>query len=354
VRTLTDLDSKDFLIQVPTGPLRNKNVLASHMSINIEPFQRTDISTQPLGPAPKLLTKVMHEIKKSLKLKRVGPLYMQGPNPTEPAKYRGSYTTIRNSRYRNRNASKHWNNNNRYHYHGSKNSSYNCNTTNVSAPESDGLSRTRRRFEYLTMPIRLDTVLRKVEQMSNSVNSDLLKDFYQHMKDNGTSQNYQKGTLKAMIHFSEHIGATTSFYDVDNKQVVRFLDTKTKPEQIDPDKKWVTTWNDYLWRLKLFFRWLHNKKIKEINGEGEAKAEDEWKTPPFLQQIKKKKTKRLSPYLETEVWDRDASKIVFSIETPEAKHYEPDRALCYRQLTKFFLHIIAKTNLLLEKHINIK
>ena len=41
------------------------------------------------------------------------------------------------------------------------------------------------------MPIRLDTVLKKVERMSNKVNSDLLEDFYQHMKDNGTSQNYQ-------------------------------------------------------------------------------------------------------------------------------------------------------------------
>jgi hypothetical protein len=38
------------------------------------------------------------------------------------------------------------------------------------------------------MPIRLDTVLNKVEQLSNKVNSDLLKDFYQHMKDNGTSK----------------------------------------------------------------------------------------------------------------------------------------------------------------------
>ena len=130
-------------------------------------------------------------------------------------------------------------------------------------------------------------------------------DFYQHMKDNGTSQNYQKGNLKAMVHFSEHIGGATSFYDVDNKQVVGFLNTKIKSEQIDSDKKWITTWNDYLWRLKLFFRWLHNKKIKEIKGEVEVKPEDEWETPSFLQQIKKKKTKRLSPYLETEIWDRD-------------------------------------------------
>ena len=88
------------------------------------------------------------------------------------------------------------------------------------------------------MPIRLDTVLKKVERTSNKVNSDLLEDFYQHMKDNGTSQNYQKGNLKAMIHFAEHVGDGTSFFDIDHKQVARFLDTKIKPEQIDPDKKW--------------------------------------------------------------------------------------------------------------------
>jgi integrase/recombinase XerD len=124
------------------------------------------------------------------------------------------------------------------------------------------------------------------------------------MKDNGTSENYQKGNLKALVHFSEHIGPAISFYDVDHKEVIRFLDSKMKSEQIDSEKKWIITWNDYLWRLKLFFRWLHNKKIREINQE-EVKPEDEWKTPSFLQQIKKKKTKRLSPYIETEIWDRD-------------------------------------------------
>jgi integrase/recombinase XerD len=154
------------------------------------------------------------------------------------------------------------------------------------------------------MPIRLDTVLKKIEHMSNRVNSDLLKYFYQHMKDNGTSESYQKGNLKAMVHFAEHIDAATSFYDVDHKQIIRFLDTKITTEQIDSDKKWITTWNDYLWRLKLFFRWLHNRKVREINEE-EVKPEDEWKTPSFLQQIKKKKTRRLSPYIETEIWDRD-------------------------------------------------
>ncbi|MFL6509760.1 MAG: hypothetical protein ACJ700_01060 [Nitrososphaera sp.] len=71
--------------------------------------------------------------------------------------------------------------------------------------------------------------------MPNKVNSDLLKEFYQHMKNNGTSQNYQKGNLKAMIHFAQHIGAATSLYVVviDSKQIIIFLDTKIKSEQID-------------------------------------------------------------------------------------------------------------------------
>jgi integrase/recombinase XerD len=75
---------------------------------------------------------------------------------------------------------------------------------------------------------------------------------------------------------------------------------KRKTEDIDPDKKWITTWNDYLWRIKYFYRWLHNAKEKGVN----VNSFDSWVTPSFIN-IKMKRTKRLSPYLETEIWDRD-------------------------------------------------
>jgi hypothetical protein len=32
---------------------------------------------------------------------------------------------------------------------------------------------------------------------------------------------------------------------------------------------------------------------------------DDWKTPDFLQSMKPKKTKRLSPCSETEIWEKD-------------------------------------------------
>jgi hypothetical protein len=76
----------------------------------------------------------------------------------------------------------------------------------------------------------------------------------------------------------------------------------------DPDKKWITTWNNYLSRIKFFLRWLYNVNLKEKmcsrEGKYEPKLISNWETPPFIK-IKKKKTKRLSPYLETELWDRD-------------------------------------------------
>jgi integrase/recombinase XerD len=63
--------------------------------------------------------------------------------------------------------------------------------------------------------------------------------------------------------------------------------------------------------IKYFFRWLYNT-YNNRHFQNEVidntitypLAYDEWKTTDFIQ-IKKKKTKRLSPYLETELWERE-------------------------------------------------
>lgn len=68
----------------------------------------------------------------------------------------------KNTRYRNRNARKCRNNNNEYRYYCFQSNSNNCNA-NVVVAQADGVQ-TKRRFEKLTMPIILGTVLRKVEQ----------------------------------------------------------------------------------------------------------------------------------------------------------------------------------------------
>jgi integrase/recombinase XerD len=87
------------------------------------------------------------------------------------------------------------------------------------------------------------------------------------------------------------------------EQVLDFLNTRIKDKESDPDKRWTRTWNDYLQRIKYFIRWLYNQKDKENKGE-EPLPKSEWSTPCFVK-IQEKRTKRISPYLESELWDRD-------------------------------------------------
>ena len=103
------------------------------------------------------------------------------------------------------------------------------------------------------------------------------------MKNNGTSERHQNNNLIVMIEFSNYFGSNTSFYDINNKeQILSLLEIKIKDSSKDLEKRWITSWNHYLVRIKLFYRWLYNKD-KEID-------KDYWETPEFLK-IKNKKTK---------------------------------------------------------------
>jgi integrase/recombinase XerD len=151
------------------------------------------------------------------------------------------------------------------------------------------------------MPAKLTTTINNINKVHNDINRDLIAEFYKYLTSIDTSESYQNGPLKVIIRFAEYLGQTFTFYQIQNKeQILKFLDLKKKIENENPDKKWITTWNDYLWRIKYFYRWLHNSKEKDVN----VKSFDSWITPSFIN-IKMKRTKRLSPYLETEIWDRD-------------------------------------------------
>jgi hypothetical protein len=119
---------------------------------------------------------------------------------------------------------------------------------------------------------------------------------------NETSQTHQNNTLKAVIAFAKYLGPDCTFHDLHRvDQIIAFLDTKIKSEVEDPDRRWITTWNDYLRHIKHFLRWVHNcyscaSPLQRIQTE--------WETPPAAR-IKKKRTKRVSPYSGTEIWDRE-------------------------------------------------
>jgi integrase/recombinase XerD len=154
------------------------------------------------------------------------------------------------------------------------------------------------------MPIKLSTTINTITSIPNSTNAELLREFHQYMKANGTSESYQNGNLKIMIYFAKFLGPSVDLYSINKKEhIIAFLDTKIKDSVADPDKRWIRTWNDYLQRIKYFIRWLWNCKQKENKGN-EILPNSDWITPVFAQ-IKEKRTKRISPYLESELWERD-------------------------------------------------
>lgn len=104
--------------------------------------------------------------------------------------------------------------------------------------------------------------------MKNQGNRELVKEFFNYLKDIDTSENYQNGLLKVIIRYTEYLGPNSSFYQIqDKEQIIKYLDLKRKPIYVDPDKKWITTWNDCLWRIKYFYRWLYNVEEKGLNAK---------------------------------------------------------------------------------------
>ena len=114
--------------------------------------------------------------------------------------------------------------------------------------------------------------------------------------------------------FAKFLGESKTFIDVnDSETIVAFLDIKRKTKEEDPDQKWISTWNDYLWRLKMFYRWLYNAKLKGVSKQQNYHDISNWRTPDFVN-INKKKTKRLSPYNESEIWDREELLLIVKYE----------------------------------------
>jgi hypothetical protein len=106
------------------------------------------------------------------------------------------------------------------------------------------------------MPQKLTTTIKikiKISQVPNSVSSLIMQEFHSYMQSGDSSERNQNNTLKAIIAFGNFIGPDTSFYDIHSReQILRYLDTKIKNSHEDPEEKWITTWNDYLNRIKLF------------------------------------------------------------------------------------------------------
>ena len=69
------------------------------------------------------------------------------------------------------------------------------------------------------MPAKLSTTISKIESLSNNVNSALISELCDYMKNNGLSESHINNTLKTNMLFSEFLG-DVSFYDIKRKDQI--------------------------------------------------------------------------------------------------------------------------------------
>jgi hypothetical protein len=68
------------------------------------------------------------------------------------------------------------------------------------------------------------------------------------------SESHCNNTLKTAIAFARYLGPDQSFYEIRTKdKITDFLDTKIKDNVTDPEKRGITTWNDYHFRPRIQF-----------------------------------------------------------------------------------------------------
>jgi integrase/recombinase XerD len=133
------------------------------------------------------------------------------------------------------------------------------------------------RREVQPMPVKLSTTAKKIDLVSNRMNRDLLREFFQYTQSNGSSESHQNNNLKVMVSFARSLAPSITFFDIKESDLItRFLDSKLKSANDDPDRKSIVTWNDYLGRIKYFFRWIQNNRAKDALVD-----QSEWITPPF-------------------------------------------------------------------------
>ncbi|HET7643109.1 MAG TPA: hypothetical protein VFK40_06350 [Nitrososphaeraceae archaeon] len=165
------------------------------------------------------------------------------------------------------------------------------------------------------MPVKLSTTINKIDKIENVQNRFLIKHYHKFMDSSGASERHQNNNLKVILSYTNYLGKDIFLASIKTTDsILSFLQTKKKTKEEDPDGKWISTWNHYFHRIKHFFRWYYNCGYNLLDGKlsetkikqtYEIENQENWKSPEFLNNMKEKKTKRLSPYVENELWQKE-------------------------------------------------
>src|SRR5215510_8101494 len=97
--------------------------------------------------------------------------------------------------------------------------------------------------------------------LKNMTNDDIIKDYFETLQTEiNPSINYVKtiqNSLDVLLYFHNNKPLT----EITRQDIISFLNSLKKSEEMDPLHKWIGTYNSRLRNFLSFFKWLYNPKL---------------------------------------------------------------------------------------------
>jgi integrase/recombinase XerD len=70
------------------------------------------------------------------------------------------------------------------------------------------------------MPLKISSTIRKIQNIPNIKNIEIINEFLEYMRSNGSSEHHQNNNLKVVITFGNFIGKDYTFIDITKKDQI--------------------------------------------------------------------------------------------------------------------------------------
>ncbi|NAL78177.1 hypothetical protein [Nitrososphaera sp. AFS] len=168
------------------------------------------------------------------------------------------------------------------------------------------------------LPSDCHNVLCKKVLPYSIVNAQTIADYVLALKTEvNPGDHYRVDIIRLLSQFSIFFKNQKSFTEITRADLLAFLDTVRKPENLDPMHKWIGTYNLYRIHLMRFFKWLYYPDIEQKHRP----------KPPVIENIHKLARKEKSIYKPTDLWTEEDDFLFF-------KYCPSRRDRCYHAVSR--------------------
>ena len=131
------------------------------------------------------------------------------------------------------------------------------------------------------------------------------------------SDSYRRDLILLLSTFSNYFQNKLSFKEITRDNLLAFLNSFRKPENLDPLHKWIGTYNNHRMHLTRFFKWLNSPDI-EPNKRPK---------PPVIDNVVQLKRRETSTYKPSDLWTEEDDALFL-------KYCPSKRMKCYHAVSR--------------------